>query len=288
MKTFNTYFSSNKDLESFLVQNNIKDSKLLLIQIFTSSSDEVYISDLTSFINLLLPNSSLIGSTTDGLIKDGFVTTSNTVISFTQFENTSLKVFISNSFKCSFEGGQNLALDLITDDTKVIISFVDGLSSNGEEFLDGISSINSDVKVSGGLASDNAKFEKTLVFTKDKIFKNAIVGVALDSKILNVFTDYSFNWLPIGVDLTITSCDKNRVFTINNKTAVDIYSYYLGNDIAKKLPTIGIEFPLIIKRDNISIARAVVAKEEDGSLIFAGNFKMEILYSLVMVTVVLF
>ncbi|MEA2091004.1 MAG: EAL domain-containing protein, partial [Campylobacterota bacterium] len=39
----------------------------------------------------------------------------------------------------------------------------------------------------------------------------------------------------------------------------------------KRLPAVGIEFPLLIKRDGVNIARAVVAKEDDGSLIFAGN-----------------
>ncbi|MEA1891387.1 MAG: EAL domain-containing protein, partial [Campylobacterota bacterium] len=94
---------------------------------------------------------------------------------------------------------------------------------------------------------------------------------SLNSEVLKIYSDYSFEWLPIGVELHITKAVDNRVYTINNKTAYDTYAYYFGDDIAKMLPAVGIEFPLIIKRDGVNIARAVVAKEDDGSLVFAGN-----------------
>ncbi|MCK4502084.1 MAG: PAS domain S-box protein, partial [Desulfuromonadales bacterium] len=125
----------------------------------------------------------------------------------------------------------------------------------------------------GGLAGDNAQFEKTLVFTKDHIFQNGVVGVSLNSESLHVFNDYNFNWLPIGKELTITSADGNCVHTINNMTAVETYAFYLGQDVANLLPQTGIEFPLIIKRNGIKVARAVTATGENGALFFAGNLK---------------
>jgi len=54
-------------------------------------------------------------------------------------------------------------------------------------------------------------------------------------------------------------------------SAVSMYSKYLGDEIADSLPAVGIEFPLIITRNGMKIARAVLGKEDDGSLIFAGN-----------------
>lgn len=41
--------------------------------------------------------------------------------------------------------------------------------------------------------------------------------------------------------------------------------------MARTLPATGIEFPLIVQKNNIPLARAVIAKHEDGSLSFAGN-----------------
>ena len=273
MKTYNTYFTSEQALLEFILEHHIKDSSSLLIQVFTAKNSEVFITELTTIINTVLPHASLIGSTTDGEIKDGLVSTMQTVISFTMFEKTSLKTYISNDFEDYFEGGANLARDLYEPKTKVIISFIDGLNGNGEDFLNGINSISKEVKVAGGLAGDNATFDKTFVFTKDIVLQNGVVGVGLSSEVLTFHTSYSFHWLPIGKSLTITKAVGNRVYTIDDKTAYETYAYYLGNDTARALPAVGIEFPLIIKRNGINIARAVLSSEPDGSLIFAGNLK---------------
>jgi|GEM_PF-498786 len=273
IQTYNSYFNSDEELREFVVQNQIVDSDTLMIQLFTSTNDEVTIADKLKTLNQLFPNASIIGSTTDGLINNGRVSLDNTVVSFTLFEHTRLKTFASDEFDDFYDAGVLLAKSIIEDNTKVIISFIDGLSGNGEEYLKGISSVDDKVIVSGGLSGDNALFEKTLVFDKHNIYPKGIVGIALNSEILNVYTDYNFNWLPIGKEMVVTHCDKNILYTIDNKQAVETYRYYLGEDIAKKLPAVGIEFPLMIRRDGEEIARATLAKNDDGSMVFAGNFE---------------
>lgn len=271
MKTISTYFTSQVELQSFIKKNVLIDSSQLLIQVFTGNNDVTFIMQLTDFFANHFPLSHLIGATTDGEIQDGYVTTNETVISFSVFETVKLKTYICDTFENYFQAGQNLASHIVKEDTKVIISFIDGLEGNGEEYLKGIDSIAKKAIVAGGLAGNNATFTKTYVFTKDKVFSKGVVGVSLSSNTLRVFTDFSFDWSAMGKKLTITKAKDNRVFTIDGRTAVDTYIYYLGEDIGKKLPYIGIEFPLIIQRDGLNIARAAIGKEEDGSLIFAGN-----------------
>ena len=273
MKTFNTYFESEEELRVFIVENKIKDSSSLLIQVFTSNNDKDFINTLTTCIDTILPLSHLIGSTTDGEISDGVVSIFKTSISFTIFEKTSLITHIIDDVQNYFEAGKTLAQNLNTEKTKVIISFIDGLHGNGEEFLNGIDSINKNVVVAGGMAGDNATFSATYVFTKDKVVQNAAVGVSLNSESLNIYTDYNFDWIPLGLNLKITKAVDNRVYTINNKTAYEIYAYYLGDETARQLPGVGIEFPLIVQRNGVNIGRAVLSSEDDGSLVFAGNFK---------------
>jgi len=271
MKTITAYFTSQIHLQAFIKQNDIQDSSQLLIQIFTSNNELAAITKLTNFFANHLPLAQLIGSTTDGEIKDGYVSTNKTVISFTLFEKVKLKTYISDTFENYYQAGQELASALVEENSKVIISFIDGLEGNGEEYLKGIHSIASKIIVAGGLAGDNATFKKTYIFTKEKVVSRGVVGVSLSSESLNVFTDYSFNWIAMGKKLTITKAKDNRVFTIDGRSAVDTYIYYLGEDIGEQLPYIGIEFPLIIQRDGLDIARAPIGREEDGSLIFAGN-----------------
>jgi len=125
--------------------------------------------------------------------------------------------------------------------------------------------------VVGGHAGDNGHFVETMVFTKEHILTHGAVAVSLNNTQLQVHTDYSFNWHPLGNELTITKAEGNRVYTIDGKSAVDTYAHYLGEDIANGLPGIGIEFPLIVNRNGSDVSRASIGKEDDGSLIVGGN-----------------
>lgn len=271
MKSFNTDYTNKEKLELFIHDSKIQDSPSLLIQVFSANTDRSFLSNLLSELISLLPHAEILGATTDGEIMNGKVSSGKVVLSFTQFEHTSLKTSAIEHISDSYYSGQFLAKELIGGDTRLLIAFADGLHTNGEEFLKGIASVNDDIIVAGGHAGDNNRFIETLVFTKNGILSQGAVAVSLDSKHLHLHKDYSFNWHPIGNELTVTKAEGNRVYTIDGKSAVDIYAHYLGEDIAKGLPGIGIEFPLIVHRDGSNISRACVAKEKDGSLIVGGN-----------------
>ncbi len=271
MKSINTYYTTKEELKSFINEEDIQNSPSLLIQVFSAITDKTFISTLLLELTQFLPDAVIIGSTTDGEIMDGKVTSGKVVLSFTRFEHTTLKADAIEHKINGYHSGQYLAKELIGEDTKLLIAFVDGLHTNGEEFLSGLDSVNDEITVTGGHAADNGIFIETLVFTKDHIFTQGAVAVSLNSKHLHVHTDYSFNWHSIGNELTITKAVGNRVYTIDGRSAVDTYAHYLGAEIAKGLPGIGVEFPLIVNRNGSNVSRASIAKEDDGSLIVGGN-----------------
>ena len=73
MKSINTYYTNKEELASFIKDKNIQNSSSLLIQVFSAIIDKAFISTLLSELTLLLPDAVIIGSTTDGEIKDGKV-----------------------------------------------------------------------------------------------------------------------------------------------------------------------------------------------------------------------
>lgn len=271
MKTLNTYFETEKQFTLFVQENAVQDQNNLLVQVFTSELDVSHILSIRDAILRALPCAKIIGTTTDGEINNTQISTTKTVVSITVFESSEVGTFFCEESESSFLTGQKLAKKALHDDTKVMITFSDGLHTNGEELLLGIESVNSDVVIAGGMAGDGARFENTFVFTEKEFSSRGAVCAVINAKELHVFNTYSYNWEKIGVPLTITKVDKNRVYEINNQSPVEIYRHYLGDDAADSLPAIGIEFPLVIERDGIEISRAVLGKEDDGSLIFAGN-----------------
>ena len=268
MKSFNTIYTNESELKQFIQDNNIKNN--VLIQIFTGILDKEKIKNLISFLKKTIPNVKIIGTSTDGEIIDGKVTQNKIIINFNIFNSTTFQTAILKKTDKSYNLGQKIAQKLITPKTKLLITFTDGLTVNGENYLKGIESI-SNVIIAGGLAGDNGEFKETFVFNENEILSNACVAVSLNSDILKINTEYGFNWEGIGKIMTITKAKENIVYEIDGKTPVEIYKHYFGKEVASDIVKIGVEFPLIIKRNNINIARAVIGQNEDGSLMFAGN-----------------
>jgi len=268
MQTFN-YTLDDKAINQIIDFSYFINKKNILIQIFCGNSKEV-LQKLCEYLLDCLPQAICIGSSTDGEIKDIEVSTRKTIISITTFENVKLQIE-SCSNKSSYENGKYIASKLCKEDTKLLIAFTDGDSTNGEEFLKGIEDVNNKVKVCGGMAGDNANFKQTFVCAQDKILTSGAVAVSLNSNTLKVSTAYNFNWSPIGIEHKIEEVKNNRVYKISGLKPLEFYEKYLGSYVAKSLPATGIEFPLIVQRNGLPIARAVINKHKDGSLSFAGN-----------------
>lgn len=271
MRTLNVYYDDKKSFIQFAKEKSFIDEKTLLVQIFSSELKKEVLQTILDDILTVLPHAIIIGATTDGEILDNVVTTDKIVVSVTAFEHATLNVAMVEHTGDSFTCGKEIGEQLVEKDTKALILFADGLNSNGEFFLNGVESISADIPISGGMAGDATMFDTTYILSNSGIISSGAVGVSINSEKLSVQTGYSFNWQEIGKELIITKAEDNRVYEIDGISAVDIYAKYLGHEIADSLPAVGIEFPLIITRGEVKVARAVLAKEEDGSLIFAGN-----------------
>ena len=272
MKTINTIFMDNEKLNEFIKENNIAECENILLQIFTGICDIKYISKLIENIKKEIPHIKIIGSTTDGEIIDGRVLSRFTILSFSMFEKTKIATHYSTQINSNPKNSRSFTDQFDKSaKPKVAIAFADGLNTNGEYFINTLKEYDEQLIIAGGLAGDNAKFIKTIVFTEDKIITDGAVIALLYNDDLVVHTQANFGWQSIGKILSVTKAKDNVVYEIDGINAVEIYRKYLGNHTAKQLPKIGVEFPLIIKKNGLNIARAVIGRNEDDSLVFAGN-----------------
>jgi len=251
------------DLSSFENKSNI------LVQIFCGHKSD-FLKDIAQFITQQLPTAHILGTTTDGEIEQDRITTEHTVIAISIFEETMLHSALIEGAD-AFMNGVSLARALVREDTRLLILFTDGTTTNGEAFLKGVESIAPKIIIAGGMAGDNGQFVQTYVLHGTTLLDRGAVGVALNSRHLHVYNDFSFNWSPIGVEHTIDHAHNNRVYSIDGMSPVAFYAKYLGEQVSEALPATGIEFPLIVEKNGIDVARAVIARHEDSSLSFAGN-----------------
>jgi len=274
MKTYNTYFTDFNTLHKFIKNNSIYNNEKLLIQIFTSLTKKQEIISMLKEISSLLPGAHIVGASSEIGICGKNMSHDKTVISITQFDSTKITTAFTQTCENAFDAGRQIVRQISKENTKLLITFTNGLHCNAQEYLLGIKQENADIIVTGGMASDPKQFKSTYVFTKDHISSKGAVGVGLHNNQLQIFTDSLFNWIDIGMDMTVTKVEKNRIYTIDNIPAYDIYAKYLGKEIATELPEIGLHYPLIIQKPNNKIARSVLSKHQDGSLTFGGNFNV--------------
>lgn len=264
MRTYNFCYEIGT-LQEIIDFSLFEREKNVLVQIFCGQDKKV-LTYLSEVILRHIPNAICIGTTTDGEIYGDSITTSRTVISISIFEHTFIKtayVQDEDSFQC----GVKLASDLITPNTKLLILFSDGTRMNAEEFLHGVESFNATIPICGGMAGDNGRFEQTYISSQNTILGEGVVGVSLNSDMLQVATDYKFDWKPVGLKHTITKVNNNRVYMIDDMKAAFFYDKYLGSNFSRT------EFPLILEKNGVIMARAVIGKHEDGSLSFSGNLE---------------
>ena len=248
--------------------NEIKNEKFenSLIFVFTSEIDKV--KEIMNTLNENSKNCNIILATTDGEVFDNLITNS-TVVTVINFEKTEVEAYYCYQHE-SFKMGEKIARKF-SKKPDLIISIGDGIQTNGEEYLKGIYSVFPDVKLSGGMAADNGRLEKTFIGLNGEIYSKGAVAIGLFNKDLKVELVNSLGWVPVGEKNIITKAHKDIVYEINHKPALEFYREYLGEKITNKLPKIGIEFPLLVRRNGELFARAMLKVFKDGSIKVGGN-----------------
>lgn len=152
-----------------------------------------------------------------------------------------------------------------------IITVTSGLAFDNDAYTQGVESKGIEY-VFGGAAGDDLILKDTFIFSKDNFSNHGVVALAIDMDKINITGARAFGWRGIGKERIVTKSDKNIVYKIDDRSAIDFYKSYL--DISNDdMPQTGIEYPLeVTMRNGQVVYRAVLELDEtNGALIFAGH-----------------
>jgi len=274
MKQYNYIYRDSEDLDRYITSNSIKrDSSSLLIQMFTSLREADAIEDIAKEILQKLPNAILIGSSTAGAIVEGKMLEDSTVLSISVFEKSKVAAFAAKN-ENSYELGFSLAKKAFSADTKCVITFLDGLLHNGQEYLNGLSSLNHNKAIiAGGMAADGLVFQKTFTIIGTEVFSGGAVCATIEGEDLIAYEEYNLGWKAVGPTFIITKSDGARVYEINNRPVKEVYAEVLGELAVENMPASTIEFPLIHQEGELLVARSMLWVFEDGSILYGGDLE---------------
>jgi hypothetical protein len=274
MKVAASLYKENSFIEGKNKENLILDQAHLVLGF--GSRD--LISNPNSFdaIKNKFPNAEILLCSSSGEIYDNEVidnTISITAISFSKTKIKTSEVDI-NDFSTSFEAGSSLINTFPQEDLKLVFVLSDGGKVNGSELVKGMNHTKKEsVLITGGLAGDGAKFEKTYVGLNKVPEIGKIIAVGLYGDQLEVSHGSLGGWESFGLERTVTKATENLLFEFDGKNALDLYKTYLGK-YADELPGSALLFPLSIKLNESEdpIVRTILSiDEKNQSMTFAGD-----------------
>jgi len=232
--------------------------------------------NILSFLTAQFKNAQIISCTTAGEINQTNVENNSIICSAIQFEKTPIETVVDNlnNYKNSFELGANLAKKLNSKNLTHIFMLSDGNLVNGDDLLTGIKSeIGENIQISGGIAGDGDRFQKTYVGLNENYKEGNVVLLGLYGNHIRVGTGKKAGWDVFGPEKTITKSEENFLHEIDGENALDMYKTYLGK-YANELPASALLFPISIKTEDhdFFIVRTILSIDNEKKIMkFAGN-----------------
>jgi hypothetical protein len=223
------------------------------------------------------PQSHMIGCSTAGEIHDAAILDGSITLAIAQFESIRLKSvsqpvkYASDSYSCGVQIGKALA----GPDLSAVFMLSVGTNVNGTDLVNGINAeIPVDVPVTGGLAADGDRFERTWVLHGTALEEQSVSAIGFYGKKLRMGYGSMGGWDIFGPVRKITRADANVLYELDGKPALELYKEYLG-ERADGLPATALLFPLslhLTDPDERSVVRTVLGIDEDKqAMIFAGD-----------------
>ncbi len=250
------------------------DSENTLVLVFGSRE---YLDDPAPFESLrkAYPNSHLIGCSSSGEIHDTRVSDGTLSVAVTRFDGGRIQsaTVELDELDASYEAGRELAQKF--EDQQITNFFVlsNGTNVNGTKLVEGINSVlDESAVVTGGLAGDGDRFEKTWVLDGSSPESNLVSGVAFYGDNFCISHGSQGGWDRFGPQRRVTRSEGSVLYELDGKPALELYKRYLG-DQADGLPATGLLFPLELHADGDErLVRTILAVDEDDqSMTFAGD-----------------
>jgi hypothetical protein len=197
-------------------------------------------------LKTIYPNTEVIITSTAGNIIDEYLVDDTIIATAIEFEKTKIKtgVFGFNQTTDKLLGEKVANYFNAPDLCNILIFSCMGI--NAGNLLYGINSVlKGSVTVSGGVAGDDTRFEKTLVGLNNHLSDSQLVAVAMYGTDLKVGHGTKGGWDTFGPRRKVTKSHGNVLFEIDNKPALDLYKEYLGEK-SSELPAAALLFPFAI------------------------------------------
>jgi hypothetical protein len=275
MKLQQLTINNQKDCEISFTSPNFENQKVNLVLVF-GERENLENTNPYNKIKELYQEAHIVTCSTSGQFSNTNVEFDTIVSTAIEFEKTDVKVIEidileNNSIKAL---GDKVSKEIIKEDLKLILVLSEGSFINGTELVEELEKqTNAKIPIFGGLAGDNIKFERTIVGYNDNASPGKVVIIGFYGDKINFGFGCEGGWTDFGPEREETLSEKNVLYKIGDRFALDLYKEYLGK-YADDLPGSALYFPISMKenRDSSPVVRTILSiDEKNKSMTFAGN-----------------
>lgn len=263
-----TDFPSNRENKDLSFQSNL----------VLAFGDTALASDATKYTYLKdrFPKADIVIMSTSGEILDRDVSDDTIVATAIEFEKTTLRCVSTtvDRHANSYEVGKHIMKELAGTQLCSVLVLSEGSFINGSDLVTGINSVRPEqVTVTGGLAGDADRFQKTVVGLNGPAQENRVVAIGFYGENIRIGHSSFGGWDEFGRERTVTKSDRNILLELDNQNALELYKEYLGS-YADDLPGSALLFPLSLKleNENKNLVRTILTIDNEAkTMTFAGN-----------------
>lgn len=198
-------------------------------------------------IRNLFPDGHIVFGSTSGEIMGHRVLDGTVTLTAIEFEkghflikNKNVSEFNNNAIAL----GESLSKEIPIEGLKHIFVVSEGSNVNGSDLITGLEEGGSGITgLSGGLCGDDDRFEVTLSSYNEPPKEGEVIAIGFYGESLEVTCANYGGWIPFGPERLITKSQKNVLFELDGKPALDLYKRYLG-DKSDELPKSALLYPL--------------------------------------------
>jgi hypothetical protein len=181
-------------------------------------------------INEVFPGIELIGGSTDGEV--------SSVLGFQQ-DSLTLMLFCSEDIEFCAQVGRSVSqapLDIarktaeaakrqLLSPPKLCITTPESLTTSASSILDGLKLALEEVPILGGTTGDQTHIKQTFQYFKTEVLSDSVPILLIGGNLL-FSHGVSSGWAPLGKRSVVTKVEKNVIYEIDGKPALDFYHYY--------------------------------------------------------------
>ena len=269
----------HQQLESIAQEWQTGAYESLLVHIFCGLSDISPAVQVARSVRLQMPDAQVVGTMSAGEICEGALIPRGVLISAIMAESSSLRVLRYDEIKGNeADVGKALCQELLEIEYLEAIELIfPGTAVNTFALYERLSQCRPDVKVFGGYSGGHElNSPQYFLFDEKGEMRNSMYVVTYAGADLHVSMDKLVGWDPLGLPLTVTKAEGNRLIELNERPASEAYESFLQIDRTQIDNALaGYEFPLMTMHDGDKNLRSTIHIDEDGALVLHGHVPEE-------------